>query len=98
MVNATAVQVTVNGDTTLMMLDVIDFTITITNVVNPPTVQPITYSLTTQFNSVGSQTFSTTYSIQNALPLSLSYTRSNSTYAQAATLSLVLTSNYPTFS
>ncbi len=96
-INTTAVQITVNGDTTLMMLDIIDFTITITNVVNPPTVQPLTYGLTTLFNSQPSQTFSTVYNIQNPLPLSLTYTRSNSTYAQTATLKLTLTSNYPSF-
>jgi hypothetical protein len=80
-----------------MMLDVINYKITITNVVNPPTIQPIIYSFNTLFNSVVSQTYSTTYSIQNPLPLSLSFSRSNNTYAQSATLTLVITSNHPNF-
>ena len=96
-VNSTSIQISINGDATLMMLDIIGFTITITNVTNPPTIQPITYSFNTQFNSVISQTYSTTYAIQNPLPLSLSYSRSNSTYAQSASLTLTLTSTYPTF-
>jgi len=96
-VNTTTIQITVSGDATFMMLDVIDYKITITNVTNPATIQPIIYSFNTLFNSVVSQTYSTTYSIQNPLPLSLSYSRSNSTYAQPANLTLSVTSNYPTF-
>lgn len=95
--NSTTIQISINGDSTLMMLDVIAFTITITNVTNPPTIQPITYSFSTLFNSVVSQTFSTTYAIQNPLPLSLSYSRTNNTYAQPTSLTLIVTSTYPTF-
>lgn len=96
-VNSTTIQISIDGDATLMMLDVIGFSITITNVTNPPTIQPIIYSFSTQFNSVVSQTFSATHAIQNPLPLSLSYSRTNTTYAQPASLTLTLTSNYPTF-
>ena len=80
-----------------MMIEVIEYSITVTNVTNPATIQPLTYSINTLFNSVVGQTFSTTYSIQNPLPLSLTYTRSNSTYAQAAILNLTLTTSHPTF-
>lgn len=95
--NSTTIQINITGDTTLMMLDAIDYTITITNVTNPSTIQPIIYSFNTQFNSVVSQTFTTTYSIQNPLPLSLSYSRSNSTIAQSASLTLAVNSNCPNF-
>ena len=80
-----------------MMIEVIQYTITVTNVTNPATVQPLSYSINTLFNNVVSQTFSSTYSIQNPLPLSLTYSRSNNTYAQAAILTLTLTSTYPSF-
>lgn len=79
------------------MIEVIEYSITVTNVTNPATIQPLTYTINTLFNSVIGQTFSTTYSIQNPLPLSLTYTRSNSTYAQAAILNLTLTTSHPTF-
>jgi hypothetical protein len=81
----------------LMMLDIIAFSITITNVTNPPTIQPISYSFSTLFNSVISQIFSTTYAIQNPLPISLSYSKTNNTYAQPTSLTLTVTSTYPTF-
>jgi hypothetical protein len=88
--------VTINfsGDMTPMMAEAISFQITIINVTNPSTVQPLTYSITTQYNNQNSQTFSTTYSIENPLPLSLSYSRTNSTYGQPAVLTLTLTSDY----
>ena len=87
-----------SGDTTPMMVETIRYEITLTNVTNPATVQPLTYSLTTLFNSQQSQLFSSSYSIVNPLPLSFTHSRSNSTYAQSAILTLTLTSSYPTFS
>jgi len=81
-----------------MMVETIRYEITLTNVTNPATVQPLTYSLTTLFNSQQSQLFSSSYSIVNPLPLSFTHSRSNSTYAQSAILTLTLTSSYPTFS
>ena len=95
--NSKTIELTVSGDTTAMMIEIIQYTITVTNVTNPATVQPLTYSINTLFNNAVSQTFSSTYSIQNPLPLSLTYSRSNSTYAQAAILTLTLTSSYPNF-
>ena len=81
-----------------MMVDTIKYTITVTGVINPATVQPLTYSFNTLFNSQPSQTFSASYSIQNPLPLTLSYARTNSTYAQPAVLTLTLTTTYKNFS
>jgi hypothetical protein len=80
-----------------MMIDTIQYTITITNVTNPATVQPLTYSVSTMFNQVVSQIYTTTYSIANPLPLSLSYARSNNTYAQPAVLTLSFSAGYPSF-
>lgn len=96
-VNSTTVRVTITGDTTPMMTETINYSITLTNVTNPATVQPLTYSLTTLFNGQSSQLYTSVYSIANPLPLSFTYSRSNSTYAQPATLTLALTSAYSTF-
>lgn len=89
--NSTTIQIGLSGDLVPMMVDIISYRITITSVTNPSTVQPLTYSLTTLFNAMNSQVFSTVYSISNPLPLSLSFSRSNSTYAQPAVLTLSLT-------
>ena len=96
-INNQTIELLISGDVVPMMIEVIEYSITVTNVTNPATIQPLTYSINTLFNSVVGQTFSTTYSIQNPLPLSLTYTRSNSTYAQAAILNLTLTTSHPTF-
>ena len=92
------IELLISGDVIPMMIEVIEYSITVTNVTNPATIQPLTYSINTLFNSVVGQTFSNTYSIQNPLPLSLTYSRSNSTYAQAAVLNLtLLTTAHPSF-
>ena len=43
-VNSTAIVVSLSGDIAAMMIETVEFTITLTNVTNPATVQPLTYS------------------------------------------------------
>jgi hypothetical protein len=53
--NTTAISLSFDGDITPMMVEYIALDITITNVINPPTVQPLTYKVNTYFNSVNNQ-------------------------------------------
>lgn len=89
--------ITYNGDSTFMMIDTIAYTITITSVTNPSSIAPIVYSFTTTFNSIANQKFSSTYSIQTALPLTFISSKTNYTYAQPAQLTITLTSAFPSF-
>jgi hypothetical protein len=92
-----SVSLTYTGDITLMMIDIIDYTLTIINVTNPISVVSLSYALSTQFSSAVNQQFSTTYSIQTPLPLSFLYSKTNNTFGQSSTLTVTVVSNYPTF-
>jgi hypothetical protein len=96
-VNSTSVSLTYTGDITYMMIDTIDYTLSIINVTNPISIVPLTYLLTSQFNSIVNQQFSTSYSIQTPFPLSFLYSKSNNTFGQSAVLNVSVVSNYPTF-
>lgn len=96
-VNSTSISLTYTGDITLMMIDVIDYTLTIINITNPISIVPLTYSLASQFASTVNQQFSTTYSILTPFPLTFLYTKSNNTFGQAAVLNVTVVSNYPVF-
>lgn len=96
-VNSTSISLTYTGDITLMMIDVIDYTLTIINITNPISIVPLTYSLSSQFASTVNQLFSTTYSIATPFPLTFLYTKSNNTFGQAAVLNVTVVSNYPAF-
>ena len=80
-----------------MMLEDITYTITVTKVTNPDSVIPLIYTLSTKFNSVVNMQFTTTYAIKNPLPLTITYSKSNNTFDQAATLTLSVISVYPSF-
>lgn len=96
--NSTSVTITYDGDITLMMLDIVDYTLTIVNVVNPPSIIPITYSLAAYFLNTVNQQYSIIYSIATPLPLTFLYVKSNNTFGQAAQLNITVASNYPNFS
>lgn len=96
-VNSTSISLTYTGDITLMMIDIVDYTLTIINVTNPISIVPLTYSLASQFASTVNQQFSTTYSILTPFPLTFLYTKSNNTFGQAAVLNVTVVSNYPAF-
>lgn len=65
--------------------------------VNPISVVPLPYQLTTQFSNTANSQWSTTYAIQTALPLNFLAVKSNNTFGQAATINISIVSNYPTF-
>lgn len=80
-----------------MMLEEIEYIITITKVTNPESVAPLQYTLPTSFNSVVNQQFTHLYAIENALPLTLSYDKSNNTFGQNSALTVTVISSYPSF-
>lgn len=96
-VNSSSIVLTYSGDPTLMMIDIISYQITITNVTNPSNIMPLTYSITTSFNNVLNQQFSTTYAIQSPFPLTLTYLKKNNTLAQTTTMTISIISSYPNF-
>lgn len=49
------------------------------------------------FDNVDNLKFTTTYAIENALDLTMTYAKSNNTFAQAANLTLTIVSSYPAF-
>jgi hypothetical protein len=95
--NSTSVSLSYSGDPTLMMLESIDYSLSIINVTNPISVVPITYQLTTQFSSTNNLQFSLNYAIQTALPLNFMVAKSNNTFLQNAALNITIVSNYPSF-
>lgn len=95
--NSSSINITYTGDPTLMMIDNIDYTITIVNVTNPISVAPLQYLLSTQFNGAVNQLFSLTYSIQNPLSLSLVYSKTNNTFGQNAVMNISVVSSFPSF-
>lgn len=95
--NSTSLTLTFTHDNTLMMLEAVGYTLTVTKVTNPVSVAPLNYAIHTQFASTDNLKFTVTYAIENALGLTLAYSKSNNTFAQAATLTLTVVSTYPTF-
>lgn len=81
-----------------MLLDSIEYTLTIINVTNPVSTAPLTYSISTQYNNQINQQFTSSYSIVTPLPLSFIYSKANNTFGQSTTLNISIVSNFPTFS
>lgn len=97
-VNPTSVMLTYTGDFTLMTTSQIEYTLTIVNVLNPPSLMPITYKIETSFNLVKTGTYSISYALTQPYSLiSDQLTTSNSTYGQNATLSIRMRSGYYPF-
>ncbi len=83
------------GDLTLMTATSIDYTVTVVNVLNPPSIMPITYSISTMFNSIKTGTYSASFAISQPYTLLMDQmTTSNSTYGQATNLSIKLSAGY----
>lgn len=97
LLNSTTMSLSYTGDPTVMMIDYILYTLTITNVLNPPTVMPIQYQFTTYFNNIASQQFIKTYQIRNPFVLAVICTKDNNTYAQNALMTISIASGYPAF-
>lgn len=96
--NSSSVVLVYTGDITLMTAFVIDYNLTIVNVLNLPSIMPITYKIESSFNSIKIGTFSTSYAI--ASPYSLTANQlslSNTTYGQSTNLTIQLATGYYAF-
>lgn len=62
--NSTSIILSYSGDLVFMTAFLIDYTITIVNVMNPPFIMPITYKLEPTFKSIKIASYSTSYAIQ----------------------------------
>jgi len=96
-INSSYLTFTYSGDITHMMTEVVEYTLTVINVSNPVSIIPIQYSLVTMFNNMINQEFTLNYAIENPLPLTLYYTKTNNTLGQNSMLSILIASVYPSF-
>jgi len=81
-----------------MTLGQIEYTITVVNVLNPPSIMPITYKVETFFNSLKTGTYSTSYALSQPYTLVVDQlTTTNSTYGQKASLSFSIKTGYYAF-
>lgn len=96
--NTSSVLLTYIGDVALMTAFSIDYTLTIVNVLNPPSIMPFTYKIESYFNSIKSCSFSTSYAISQPYTLMTNQlTLSNTTYGQLTNLTINLTTGYYAF-
>jgi len=61
--NSSSVILTYTGDVALMTAFNIDYTLTIVNVLNPPSIMPMTYKIEPTFNNFKFGSFLTSYAI-----------------------------------
>ena len=96
--NATSFSITYSGDNTMMTMGQVTYTVTVVNVLNPPSIMPITYNIETSFNSIKTGMYSTSYALTQPYTLITDQlTTSNSTYGQNTSLSIKLRSGYYVF-
>jgi hypothetical protein len=86
---------TYSGDLTFMTIVSMDYTVTVANVLNPPSIMPLTYNIITNFNYIKSGTYSASYAISQPYTLSMDQmASSNSTYGQVTNLTLKLANGF----
>jgi hypothetical protein len=81
----------------MMTFQIISYSLTLKSVVNPSSIVPLTYSVSTMIKSTINCLSTTTYAISNAFALNSSYSKNNNTYGQATNLTITIDQNYYPF-
>ena len=91
-INSTSVVLTYDSsDPTLMTTSSINYSLTITSILNPPSTSPLLYSFQTSFSSIPNSMYSTLTSLSQPYPLVINNViTSNQTYGQNNSLSFSL--------
>lgn len=93
----TMVQIDYSLDQNLMISKNITYIIGLTNVSTPVSVAPLTYSLFTTYQGFNNQKFSSSYAMQNPLPLNHTFSKSNDTINQDFRLSVSIVPAAPIY-